>query len=112
MAWGAGGGGAGLYEPARPSSERWRRVAGGWECYALPTPAIGGGAPWGAVVEGTPFIRVPYRALFGGAHPATDPQAFEWIWPDSRLQEIYAHVAERDIGNPWHKTEAGEYVRA
>lgn len=83
-------GGPDVFLPARPSSERWERTDGGWLCYR--------GAE-----------QVPFRCIQGGVNPQRPqdaPEAFEWVWPDERLQEIYAH-AVRDGDNPWVKTGAG-----
>lgn len=106
---------AGLFVPARPSSERWEKVTGGWQCYAAPAPTIGGGEPWGRPLAGG-LLQVPYTqsgtyAAVGGLHPARHPEAFEWVWPEERLVEIYAHVAVPGKGNLWRKTDEGEYVR-
>ena len=122
LAYGYTTAGDGFYEPARPSSERWRKVAGGWECYASAGASMGGGAPWGRVLmletvaqdaDGNPlqvatgFMQVPFTQSenyknVSGLHPAANPEAFEWVWPDARLVEIYSHLAEPG-GNKWVK---------
>lgn len=106
--------GNGLFEPARPSSERWRNVPGGWECFSPPTIPFGGGAPWGRPIDGG-WIQVPFsqKESFknaGGLHPLENPEAFEWIWPEERLREIYEHTSGKD-GNHWIKTDEGKFER-
>lgn len=101
----------GLFVPARPSSERWERVEGGWHCYAPVAASFGGGEPWGRVLD-LGLMQVPYCqseafASASGLSPSRNPAAFEWVWPEERLVEIYEHVATPGKGNEWVKTEAG-----
>jgi hypothetical protein len=120
--------------PRRPSNEHWQRVDGGWLCYGVAAP-IGQGKPWGVAVCATCGARidehpadqsahfftpaerllVPYTVApkfqgVSGLHPATHPECFDFVWPDARVHEIYAHVrydAERDqIVNDWRKVTA------
>lgn len=99
----------------RPASERWISADGdGWYCYAPETPGIAGGDPWGDVIPGG-LMRVPYRQTeafkeASGLHPARNPECFEWIWPDERVHEIYAHAAAAE-GNEWRKTDEGDFVK-
>lgn len=94
--------------PARPSSERWHKVDGGYECYALPTLTFGGGPPWGQLQEGG-LVKVPYSQLpnfkqVSGLHPSVNPECFEWVWPEERLVEIYEH-APKSGPNPYVKVQ-------
>ena len=103
-----------LFVPARSSSERWEKVQDGWNCYALPTPSLGGGEPWGQDM-GTGFVRVPFCqsvAYVGvsGLNPARNPECFNWLWPEERLVEIYEH-AVMGAENPWRKLDDGSFVR-
>ena len=104
----------GLFVPARPSSERWEKVEGGWHCYAPATAGFGGGDPWGKVLDGglmqVPFTQTEAFKDASGLHPARNPEAFQWVWPEERVEEIYAHVAGPD-GNEWVKTDDGKLVK-
>lgn len=104
----------GLFVPARPSSERWEKVKDGWYCYGPAGATFGGGPPWGKALDGG-LVQVPYTqteqyANVGGLHPAIQPEAFEWVWPDARLEEIYAH-APKEGPNQYRKTDEGKYVK-
>lgn len=57
-----------------------------------------------------PFSQTEAFALASGLHPARQPEAFEWVWPEKRLIEIYAHTAGPD-GNEWVKTDEGVLVK-
>jgi len=104
------------FVPARASSERWRSVPGGFECYAMPTLTFGGGKPWGLPQDGG-FVKVPYRqserfANASGLHPATHPECFEWVWPEERLVEIYAHAPKDGKANPYLRQADGIFALA
>lgn len=111
----------GVYFPARPSSEVWIEVEGGWECFQRETPSInpdgGLGAAWGRKAEDLPgYVQLPYTQTedfkdVGGLHPANPAHAacFEWVWPEKRVQEIYDHsVAFTPEGQHWVKETDSE----
>lgn len=57
-----------------------------------------GGAQWGIPVDGTFWVRAPYRqsarfATASGLHPLTHPECFDWVWPDYVVAELYQHAA-------------------
>lgn len=105
----------GLFAPVRPSSEHWEKTEGGWHCYTRPTLSIGGGEPWGKVLDGglmqLPFSQAPAFAEASGLHPARNPEAYIWEWPEERLVEIYTY-ASPDGDNPWRKTDEGKFVKS
>jgi hypothetical protein len=95
------------FVPGRPSSERWQRVEGGYACYTPITAAFGGGMPWGRVVPGEGIMQVPWTqkpeyANASGLHPSVNPDTFEWVWSQERLEEIYEHAVPAGE-NPWVK---------
>lgn len=100
----------GKFIPERPSSERWERAGDGWYCYAPPSPTFGGGAPWGRAVSAA-LMQVPFKqrdsfANVSGLHPSDHPEQFEWVWPDERVNEIYAYaVTDGDKGNQFVKVQ-------
>jgi hypothetical protein len=103
----------GLFVPQRPTSERWEKVDGGWHCYGPAVAGFGGGKPWGQPIQGSPLMRIPYTqaepfANASGLHPADQPEAFEWVWPEARVVEIYAHVSKPGEGNKFVKVEDGK----
>ena len=110
-----------FYKPTS-NTETWVKVPGGWLCLAPGgvTPIAVGAEPWGRPYGETGRLQVPYRqtAKFegvSGLHPATHPEAFEWVWPEERVHEIhaYAYTAEGDkaaYGRKVRKNEAGEYI--
>lgn len=109
----------GAWTPARPSSEIWVETEGGWFCYqrataSIATDASGAGLPWGKVVDGMPgYVQVPFTqkpnfAFISGVHPGLEDheQFFEWVWPEERLVEIYAHSAAlTPEGKTWVKVD-------
>lgn len=105
----------GLFVPGRPSSERWEKVDGGFNCYVPAAAGINGGDPWGKVLEGglmqVPFTQTEAYKDASGLHPARQPEAFEWVWPEERVVEIYAHTAGAN-GNEWVRNEDGKIVKA
>lgn len=104
----------GMFQPARPSSERWEATTGGWYCYTAISGGVMGGAPWGQKVSDA-LMKVPYKqsevfANASGLHPATHPECFDWVWPEARIVEIYAHAPKNNEGNKYHKSEDGTLV--
>lgn len=106
----------GIFYPARRSSEIWERVEGGFICY-MPQPATFGqtedGSPvraWGVMTDKgvkTPYtLKQEYKHLaIAGLHPIDQPEMFEWVWPDSRIIEIYEHATPLGADSPsWIKT--------
>lgn len=109
-----------LYIPARTSSERWEKTDGGWHCYGIAARPFGGGEPWGRPMGGD-LVQVPYTqteafANVSGLHPARNPEAFEWVWPEERLVEIYEHATPLGADSQaWRKEETEDghkYVKA
>lgn len=106
----------GLFIPERPSSERWERVEGGWQCYGMGR-SMGGGAPWGTKMDGGALFKIPYTqkpsfATAGGLHPAANAEAFDFIWPDKVVNDIYAHVSKPGEGNEWVRQDDGSFKKA
>lgn len=101
----------GIFMPARPSSEVWVKVEGGWNCYAVASSAVGGGAPWGKRTDSgrvqVPFTQKTEFADIGGLHPANPEHEamFEWVWPDERLVEIYTYAPKHGEGNQFTKVQ-------
>ena len=95
----------GMYvRPNKESTERWQPVDGGFLCFRKESD-------WGKVVDND-LIQVPFTqnasyAGVGGLHPSRQPEAFEWVWPDERIVEIYTHT-----GEGWVKTvdDSGKVV--
>lgn len=105
----------GLYVPGRPSSERWEKVKDGWHCYAVATPTIGGGQPWGKPLDGG-LVQVPYTQSqtfenVSGLHPARNPEAFKWVWPEERVAEIYTYATPLGADSPAYRKVDGKYVK-
>jgi len=98
----------GMFLPARASSERWEKTDGGWLCYR-----VGGEEQGGRPIANSPLIQIPYRTEVHGVNPrrpGNTPDAFEWVWPDERLQEIYAHAVPTG-DNTWQKLDDGSFVK-
>jgi hypothetical protein len=94
----------GAWTPARPSSEVWVQVPEeeGWFCFQRASGPLGGeGKPWGKEVPEMPgYVQIPFKqaeafAQVSGLHPGEEAHQgfFEWVWPESRLVEIYEHSA-------------------
>lgn len=93
-----------VYTPARPSSERWEAVDGGFHCYGLPAAGFGGGKPWGRVLSPV-LMQIPFKqselfANASGLHPADHPDAFEWVWPSERVEQIYRYAPREGANSP------------
>lgn len=106
-----------VYYKDTADTQTWERVTGGFRRLERPAAGIVIGAPaWGRPVENTGLIEVPYRqaAKFegvSGLHPATHPEAFEWIWPEEAVAEIYAYGYTPDYGRRWKRNADGELVQ-
>jgi hypothetical protein len=96
----------GVFSPARPSSEYWVKAVGGWRCFTKQPPSH----DWGRRDEDADAWEIPYRQEepTSGLHPMTTPDAFEWIWPEERLLEIYTYTA---FNGPWRKLDDGSFVK-
>lgn len=101
----------------RGDTQAWRKTDEGWERFDPPSlkkpiraegvddPADG--ASWGLPTE-VGWVRVPYKLgerwrNISGAHPATHPECFEWLWPEEEVAELYllAKAANTPEGNPF-----------
>lgn len=103
-----------VFAPSRPSRERWEKVDGGWLCFGFATSGIVGGEPWG-LPAGPGRMQVPYRQLesyatVGGLHPVHNPEAFEWVWPEERVLEIFEYAPKNGEGNQFRRTSSGKLV--
>lgn len=105
-----------LYTPARPSSEVWQHVEGGWLCFQRGSASQG--VVWGREAADLPgYIQVPFTQLeafkdVSGLNPGIpDHEAFfQWVWPEERLVEIYTYsAANTPEGKQWVKNNEGGY---
>lgn len=118
-----GGDGNNIFFKPTSNTESWIKVEGGYHCLApvgTTSPVIGA-EPWGRPYGDSGRLQVPYTqtdkyAGVSGLHPATHPEAFEWVWPEERVREIhaYAYTAEGDkaaYGRRWKRNDQGELVQ-
>lgn len=103
------------------SGQVWQEnEGGGWLCFNRATPTFKSpsvsdpakGEPWGKPVAGVPgWVVTPYGLAegwdgVGGLHPLTHEVAFQWVWPDEAVAEIY-EFASREESNPYIRGEDG-----
>ena len=92
------------------TTERWKPVEGGFECYKTATPGFGG-VVWGRDVGGglaqVPWTPTEHYAGVGGLHPAVQLECFEWVWPEEVVAFQYQYAGQEG----WRRLESGEMVR-
>ena len=92
------------------TTERWEETTGGWHCYKVPTLGFGSTA-WGRYVR-PDLVQVPWRQSahnegVSGQHPARQPEAFEWVWPDEVVTLIYEHAGQEG----WQRLDDGSMIK-
>jgi hypothetical protein len=92
-------------------TQRWRKASEGWICVEPIRYPFGGGDPMGIILPDMPgFMQVPHHQLLlptsGSSHPASNPEHYEWIWPEDEIIFMYEFSNSLlPAGQTWQKVQ-------